>query len=64
MKQLKVYYEKHGGHYHCRLFIGEHNQTFAKVGELTFDENDWKQLPNIFTHATLFINETTKENKS
>jgi hypothetical protein len=55
MKQLKIYFKKEGGHYHCRVFIGVFNQTFAKVGELVFSEDDWEGLKNTFAHGTIFI---------
>jgi hypothetical protein len=62
MRQLKIYYQELGGHYHCRVFIGIYGQTFAKVGDLVFSESDWTGLPNTFAHGTIFIEQTT-ENK-
>jgi hypothetical protein len=58
MRQLKIYYTKQGGHYHCRVFIGVYGQTFAKVGDLVFSEEDWVGLKNTFAHSTIFIEDT------
>lgn len=39
---FRVRYRLLGGHYHCRVFSARaSNQTFAKLGELTMDTDDW-----------------------
>jgi hypothetical protein len=46
---LRIRYEKLGGHYHCRLFTARGpNQTFAKCGDLAFDENEWPAVEWVF----------------
>jgi len=63
MRQLKLYYTKEGGHYHCRVFIGIYGMTFAKVGNLVFDEADWEGLKNTFAHGTIFIQDDKGEQR-
>jgi hypothetical protein len=42
MRTFRVRYQKLGGHFHTRVFSAENPRgTFAKLGELTFDEKDW-----------------------
>ena len=42
---MRLRYKKLGGHYHCRLFTArEANQTFAKCGDLVFDEREWGEV--------------------
>ncbi len=50
MKVFKVRYEKLGGHYHCRIFSGGGlNQTYARIGDITMDEDDWKDRYRLFS---------------
>lgn len=49
MRTMRVRYAQHGGHVHCRVFTASHpEQTFAKVGELVFAEDEW-----LFIHSML-----------
>ena len=42
---MRLWYRKEGGHYHCRLFTARGpNQTFAKWGDLVFDEQEWSEV--------------------
>ena len=42
---IRLRYIKLGGHIHCRLFTAPANdQTFAKCGELVFDEREWPDV--------------------
>lgn len=52
MRQMRIRFVKLGGHYHCRVFTAPtSDQTFAKCGELVFDEDDWKEIALMFKHA-------------
>jgi len=46
---MKLKYVKQGGHYHCRLFTapGKH-LTYAKCGDLVFDEREWPAVESAF----------------
>lgn len=49
---MRLRYEKLGGHYHCRLFTARGpNQTFAKCGELVFDEQEWPEVVALFNRG-------------
>lgn len=51
---MRIRYRKLGGHYHCRVFTSPAvDQTFAKCGELVFDERDWKELERMLRNAQL-----------
>lgn len=55
---MRIRYQKLGGHYHCRVFTApSENQTFAKVGELLFDERDWIDRHKFFSMRVEFIND-------
>ena len=42
MKTFRIRYQKRGGHIHCRVFSASNpSGTFAKLGDLTMDEQDW-----------------------
>jgi len=42
---FRIRYKQLGGHIHCRVFSGADRQgTFAKLGDLTFDERDWREF--------------------
>lgn len=54
---IKVRWEKLGGHYHCAVFTGKGmNMTFAKCGDLVFDEQEWPEIRD-----TLFGNAVMEE---
>ena len=42
---FRLRYKKLGGHIHCRLFEApDHTKTFAKNGDLVFDEHSWPEF--------------------
>lgn len=42
MRVFRVRYRKLGGHYHLRIFSARTREsTFAKLGDLVMDEDDW-----------------------
>ena len=42
---MRVRYQKLGGHYHCRVFTAKgQDQTFAKCGDLVFDEQEFDEV--------------------
>lgn len=48
---IKVTYRKLGGHYHCSVFTARRKElTYAKCGDLVFDEKEWPEV-----HAALSI---------
>ena len=55
MRKLRIRWCKLGKHYHCRLFSGIEGFTFAKLGELVLDEDDWKELGSFFGFNAEFI---------
>ena len=45
MTYIRIRWQKRGGHYHCRVFTSQnYNGTFAKNGELVFDEHEWPEV--------------------
>lgn len=44
MKELRIRWSQQGGHIHCRVFTGVEGYTFAKCGDLVFDEKEWPQI--------------------
>lgn len=38
---MRVRYLQAGGHFHCRVFTSKNGTTFAKCGNLVFDEKEW-----------------------
>jgi len=49
---MRVRFEKRGGHYHCRVFTAKRvGLTFAKNGELVFDEAEWPDIPLLMRGA-------------
>jgi colicin import membrane protein len=43
--QMRVRFEKRGGHYHCRVFTAPRpGVAFAKNGDLVFDEAEWPDI--------------------
>lgn len=56
---MRVRFEKLGGHYHCRVFTAKQTgQTFAKNGDLVFDEAEWPDIPLLMRGAE-FIEESS-----
>lgn len=46
---LRLYYEKIGGHVHCRLFsASEPHLTHGHNGNLVFDEREWPYVQDRF----------------
>lgn len=42
---IRIRWKKLGGHYHCRFFTAPaQGQTFAKCGDLVFDEHEWRAV--------------------
>ena len=55
---MRVRFKKQGGHYHCRVFTAKHvDETFAKVGELVFDEREWADIVRLFRNAEFIEDE-------
>lgn len=49
MTIIKLKYVKQGGHYHCRLFTRQGvSNTWAKCGDLVFDEREWNDVQVTF----------------
>ena len=54
MSVMRIRYKKLGGHIHCRVFTAPWpDQTFAKVGELVFDEREWPDVRDMLRTAQL-----------
>jgi hypothetical protein len=52
MSVMKVRYEKLGGHYHCAFFTARApNMTYAKNGDLVFDEREFADVQVIMSGA-------------
>lgn len=57
MTYIRIRYRKQGGHYHCRLFTSQnYNGTFAKCGDLVFDEREWPEVRDKLSRCE-FIND-------
>lgn len=57
---MRVRFEKGGGHYHCRVFTAPRpGVTFAKNGDLVFDEAEWPDIPLLMRGAE-FIEEASE----
>lgn len=42
---LRIRYQQLGGHMHCRVFTAKSPElTFAKCGDLVFDEHEWPEV--------------------
>lgn len=47
MTFIRIHYKRFGGHYHCRLFTTQTKDgTYAKCGDLVFDEHEWADIKN------------------
>ena len=45
MTYIRIRYKKLGGHYYCRVFSSQMvDGTYAKNGDLVFDEREWPQV--------------------
>lgn len=45
---IRLRFKKLGGHFHCRLFTAPGpTLTFAKAGDLVFDEREWPDVAAI-----------------
>ena len=45
MNAFRIWFRKLGGHYHCRMFSARNpHETFAKNGELVFDEQEFDSV--------------------
>jgi hypothetical protein len=55
---IRIRYQKEGGHIHCRVFTAPvANQTFAKCGDVVFDEREWPEVLRTLGSAVQFIPE-------
>lgn len=53
---IRIRYKKLGGHYHCRVFTAPNEQqTFAKCGELCFDEREWPEVYEKLSRAAQLL---------
>lgn len=53
---MRIRAKKQGGHYHCRVFTSPGiDETFAKCGDLVFDERDWKELQSMLRNTEIFL---------
>ena len=58
MTYIRIRWKKQGGHYHCRVFTSQnYNGTFAKNGDLVFDEREWPEVMDKLSGAE-FVDET------
>ena len=54
---MRLRYRQLGGHIHCRVFTAKApHLTFAKVGDLIFDEREWPEVRKLL-RACEFIEE-------
>ena len=45
MTYIRIRWAKLGGHYRCRVFTSQmQDGTYAKNGELVFDEREWVEV--------------------
>ena len=44
---FKYLTKKLGGHWHVRVFSGREGYTFARLGELVMDDDDYEELKRI-----------------
>ena len=55
---FRVRWQKRGGHIHTRVFSAPtRDGTFAKLGDLTFDERDWDGFRLQIGAGWQFVNE-------
>ena len=54
MPVMRIRYKQLGGHYHCQVFTATTlDATFAKNGDLIFDEHEWPDVKYILRGAEL-----------
>lgn len=52
MTYVRILWKKLGGHYHCRLFTSQgRDTTYAKCGDLVFDEREWPTILDALSKA-------------
>ena len=57
---IRIRYRILGGHVHCRVFTAKaKNLTFAKCGDLVFDEREWNEVRDLLHSACEFLQEPT-----
>ena len=44
----RMYYEKRGGHVHCRLFCGMKEGALGKCGDLCFREEEFTEFTYVY----------------
>ena len=50
--RMRIRWTKLGRHIHCRVFTAKTaDGTFAKCGELVFDEEEWPEIARLFRNA-------------
>jgi hypothetical protein len=50
--KMRIRFKKLGGHIHCRVFTAKTpDGTFAKCGDLVFDEKEWQDIARLFRNA-------------
>lgn len=55
---IRLRYRQLGGHVHCRVFTAPFiDHTFAKVGDLIFDEREWPTVQNLLASKIEFLPE-------
>lgn len=55
---MRIRWQKQGGHVHCRVFTAPTVvHTFAKVGELVFDEKEWPMAHEMLVSIAMVIPE-------
>lgn len=56
MTYIRIRWKKLGGHIHCRVFTSQtYDGTFAKNGDLVFDEQEWPEVKYKLSLAVEFI---------
>ena len=59
MTYIRIRWKKLGGHYHCRMFTTQtYDGTYAKNGEVVFDEREWLDVLDKLSRCE-FIEEGT-----
>jgi len=56
---IRIYYQKLGGHYHCRVFTSMAPAlTFEKSGDLVFRESEWDAIQHVWKGSCEFISDS------
>ena len=56
MTYIRIRWQKLGGHIHCRMFTTQTKDgTFAKNGEVVFDEREWPEVKAKLSGAVEFV---------